>query len=812
MEVTSEQAYSILDIIGDAILSKTGQITIPFLMVNPECYSLDVSDIESRHDELYRAFKHISNGYIHKQDVFLRKKFVGDFVIKGNSFLQKADKKHFNGREYLDHFSIITFSISDLNSLAASYQKNPLAYKEQLTKSDKDRLVQFLEEVESAVSILNSMTDTALRTLSEPEIKQYLYQFLNGFFDDEALRDLQFSDILRIGDKKGMFFTICDENYLPDKMKTYVPDNTLQTANSKLYASMLEKLGVHLNCSHVINQIWHFAGNAYKDELKQRVLNFGRNQEFDKQIKHRFQSLTDYETEIENEDNVLCKTHFNVMILEQDETIYERSIEHVKSVLSNAGFKCYIPSFEGLYNIYIGNVIGREVNLNKNYLFLSDLHSSLCFNLNYTNFKNDEDGVFFNDRISQIPLRKDIWDAKKIRIPARNGIVVASTGGGKSVSVLNIIQQFIEQDYKVIVVEFGKSFFQLGQLYQSKTLHVDYDGTEPLGINPFYLPDVIENGVTRKGVLDSEKTQTLVQLVLKFWRTISIQSDTNQIVSLTKIIRQYYDYVHSEHSFPDFYNYVKTNRNSLFESLNIREEYFDIESFLHVCSDFIEGGIYENVCKPSALEEEISKKDFVIFELTKIKKDPFLVSVIMTILFDTIESKILSDRSVRGMLVFDEYAESAQIKDAFSGSDIHSTVAFCYQKLRKENGAVYTIIQSPAQLPDNEYTKGIISNTQIVYVLPATEVVYDSVIETFHVKNQSHINLMKSIKNDFSGKRPHSELFIRFMDYYATAVRLELSPEKLLAFQTDGEKWNMLQESFKETKSIEKSIELFLKK
>ena len=38
--------------------------------------------------------------------------------------------------------------------------------------------------------------------------------------------------------------------------------------------------------------------------------------------------------------------------------------------------------------------------------------------------------------------------------------------------------------------------------------------------------------------------------------------------------------------------------------------------------------------------------------------------------------------------------------------DIHQTVAFFYQKKsEKENGAVMTIIQSPFQLPENEYTK-----------------------------------------------------------------------------------------------------------
>jgi type IV secretory pathway VirB4 component len=231
-----------------------------------------------------------------------------------------------------------------------------------------------------------------------------------------------------------------------------------------------------------------------------------------------------------------------------------------------------------------------------------------------------------------------------------------------------------------------------------------------------------------------------------------------------------------------------------------------------VGSEFMEGGFYENVCKASSLEKDMQHKNFIVFELTQIKKDPFLVSVVMSILFDTIESKILSDRSTRGMLIFDEYAETQSMVDTFSGDDIHSTVAFCYQKLRKENGAVMTIIQSPAQLPDNNYTKGMIGNTQVLYVLPTTETVYDQIIEAFHIKNNSHINLMKSIKNDFNGKNPHSELFIRFQDLYATAVRLELSPEKYYAFQTEGEEWTAIQQMYAQTGSLEKSIDAYIKK
>lgn len=134
-------------------------------------------------------------------------------------------------------------------------------------------------------------------------------------------------------------------------MKTYVTDSTLQEANSSLYMSMLERLGVHLPCSHVINQIWRFAGSSYRDELSERVRLFGRYREFDKAIKSRYEGLANYEQEIINEENVLCKTHFNIMLLEDEDAVLDRCIEQVKMIFTNAGFKYYIPSYESLYNI-----------------------------------------------------------------------------------------------------------------------------------------------------------------------------------------------------------------------------------------------------------------------------------------------------------------------------------------------------------------------------------------------------------------------------------------------------------------------------
>lgn len=78
MKIAAAQAYCILDTVGSAILTKSGDISVVCLMELPEAYSLDTADLEQRHNEFFRAFQYVRNGFIHKQDIFLRRKFKSD--------------------------------------------------------------------------------------------------------------------------------------------------------------------------------------------------------------------------------------------------------------------------------------------------------------------------------------------------------------------------------------------------------------------------------------------------------------------------------------------------------------------------------------------------------------------------------------------------------------------------------------------------------------------------------------------------------------------------------------------------------------
>ena len=173
-------------------------------------------------------------------------------------------------------------------------------------------------------------------------------------------------------------------------------------------------------------------------------------------------------------------------------------------------------------------------------------------------------------------------------------------------------------------------------LYPEISAHIKYDNNTPLGINPFDLGGV---------ELSSDKIISLGHVVLKFWRQhLDVKEETGVSSAVRKMIVDYYENVPLGHSFPNFYTYVKENFSEIIIRKEIPEEYFDIKLFLHVCSDFLEGGIYENVCKGSDENENILKnKSFVVFELTLIRQglDQPRLSFLLIYRVDRIRFRIL---------------------------------------------------------------------------------------------------------------------------------------------------------------------------
>lgn len=248
--------------------------------------------------------------------------------------------------------------------------------------------------------------------------------------------------------------------------------------------------------------------------------------------------MTELVKEIKDNNEILCYAHYSVVLWEEDTQQLELAEKELRSSLDLFDLKYYIPSYGNLADLYAGGIVGCVSSLRLEYMFMTSLSLAVAFFVHYTGFSDDPDGILFNDRLTQIPLRKDIWDANNRRIKARNAVVIAPTGSGKSFLTNNIIHQLLDKDFTVVGVEFGNSFKQLCYLYPEIAIHIEYDQNQPLGINPFDLGG---------SPMTPEKEETLVALCLRFWQNSS--TDPNLTVALRKMLSQYYCDFSQGHSF-----------------------------------------------------------------------------------------------------------------------------------------------------------------------------------------------------------------------------------------------------------------------
>lgn len=802
--------YPIYDILPDSeghglIIGNNGSLSYVIRLLEPEVFSLYKDEIERRHGVFMQALSHMpDNSFVHKQDVFCKSSYKASGLEY--SYLASADASHFADREYLKHACVLCFTLSGLKSLSEAYTKNGLSYKESLINEDVERLSDFLSAVQFAINNISSLRGIDVLFMGVDELKKYVFSSAN-FYEERGIADIHFSEEISAGKFHARMFAITDEEFFSaTEYDVAEKDYSVSLDKSELYMSISEDFGgIHFNFNHVYNQVLYFySDKILKDKLRKNLDDHISNKGWDKVgIPPKITALTSLVDDINDRKDILCYAYYSIMLWDDDKVALAQAEKKLKEKMDVHNINYYIPGYGNLADIYGAGIVGCTASIDIKYMFLTSLALASCFLCHYSTFRDDPEGIYFNDRLTQIPLKKDIWDSKNRRIKARNSVVIAPTGSGKSFLTNNIIYQLLDQGFTVVGVEFGNSFKQLCYLYPDISIHIEYDPSMPLGINPFDLEGL---------PMTQEKEDALITLCLRFWR--KPDADANLTVALRKLLALYYKKVGIGHSFQGFYSFLteKDNYQRLCEEIDLKETYFDIDSFSHVCSEFMPGGAFANLCAADGVAGGLSNKRFIHFELTKVKANPFVASVVMSLLFDVINNKILSNPAKRGYIVFDEYAETAQMKSTSSlDVNIHQTVAFFYQKIRKENGAVMTIIQSPVQLPDNEYTKGIIANTQLLYVLEATEVVYDAIINTFKIKNQSHINQMKSIQNNYSCTHPYSECWIRFGENYALTVRLEASRRKYLAFQTQGEIRSRLDELYQENgRDMKAAIEQYI--
>ena len=276
----------------------------------------------------------------------------------------------------------------------------------------------------------------------------------------------------------------------------------------------------------------------------------------------------------------------------------------------------------------------------------------------------------------------------------------------------------------------------------------------------------------------------------------------SQEVAIKKVLLLYYKTIRQDHSLASLYQFVDDRKDTLLQDLQIKEAHFSTYDFLHILSEYVEVGPYSFLFNTGADQTyTLEDKRLIIFELDEVRDNKEILSVMLKLIKSAIQRTIWRNRSERGIILFDEFAKQLKFPNVLE------SVEFYYQAIRKQNGAIGIILQSINQLPENTTSASILENTQVIYSL-RNEKGYDALQK--RLKLSSHdLNQLKSIRNNLSGERKYTEIFIK-IGKESNVFRLEVPPEVYAAYLTDGTESTEITNRYEKTQDMEQAIKSFI--
>ena len=797
MSIINTASYNpIIEIRDNLIFANNGNIIACYRGELPEIYSLSEKDFEDLHSIWFQALKSLPVGsVIHKQDVYLKKGFSSEY-LPNNTFLGKATHDHFKGREYIEHRCYLFLTLAGNKTLNNPKYVNPFR---KISKGIYQELNQnvhsFIGSVNDSISYINNSRKVQFLPLKESEILNFSQTFFNGFnlnFDTDMLLE---KSKITIGNNHFDVLAINSESCFGENVQTSKINERFTSDDFVFHQGYIDGLGLSLNENHIVNQILYLDDKQkWRKLLEKKIEELKKSSNFGTQNKVILKKIEHIVDQINNDDSArIIRGHLNIVYWDREAQQLESIGSQIKSEFKELDITPYYPRGEERKNYILNSHPCFSSNFSNEDLYVTDLKHALCLVINNTSYRTDRQGIIFNDREHNIPVLKDVWDEKKKRIKARNFAIFAPTGEGKSFLANNILRQYFEMGVRLVIIDLGGSYTKFASLYPEQYTVLRYESGKSLGINPFFIT---------KG--DDVTPERLEDLSVFLFELIGegTKPKKEQSVALKKILHAYYKKNAEGHSLDSFYTYIESQRENLLTQLHIHSDYFNIEGFLHILSEYVRDGLYSFLFETSEDQSyKIEDKRLIVFELDEVKDNKEILSVMLKLIKTAIQRTIWQNKEEKGIILFDEFAKQLKF------DNVLESVEFYYQAIRKQEGAIGIILQSINQLPDNSTSASILENTQVIYSLN-NEKGYKELKNRLSLSSHD-LNQLKSIKNNLSGKRKYTEIFIK-IGKESNIFRLEVPQEVFAAYLTDGADNEAIMAFYKESGCMEMAIKQFV--
>lgn len=686
--------FSVEDVDGIGVLyTKTGEYSAILKLENPvQKYSANIDNYYEFTNLLTALAQTLGEGYaIHKQDVFIKKKFH-DETNDNHEFLSESYFRYFTGRTYTDvqTYLIIT-------------QENK---KSRLFSFDSKKWRDFLVKIRK---VKDQLKDSGVDSmyLDGATARDYVDRYFSMNFTGKIVSMTNFKvddESISMGNKRCKVYSLVDVDCinLPGVIRPYTNIEVNNTSMPVDLVSLVDNIPV---AETVIYNQMLFMPNQ-KRELS--LLDKKKNRHASMPNPSNLIAVEDIkkvQDVIARENKQLVYAHFNLVVSVPIDEDIQKCTNHLENSFGRMGIhisKRAYNQLELFVNSFPGNCYGMNPDYDR-FLTLSDAATCLMYKEHIQHSEDTPLKVYYTDR-QGVPVAIDISgkEGKNKITDNSNFFILGPSGSGKSFFTNSMVRQLWEQNTDVVLVDTGNSYEGLCDYVNGK--YISYTEEHPITMNPFAI---------KREELNIEKIGFLKNLIMLIWKGTNGRITKTEDHLIEDVITEYYDaYFRTgkvkELSFNTFYEYSTARIPEIVRDNNL--EGIDLATYNYLLKDFYKGGNHELTLNEN-LDTALFDETFIVFEIDSIKDDPLLFPLVTLIIMDVFIQKMRIKKN-RKVLVIEEAWK------AIASPMMAEYIKYLYKTARKFWASVGVVTQEIQDIVGSPIVKeAIINNSDVIMLL-----------------------------------------------------------------------------------------------
>ena len=684
----------------------------------------------------------LGEGYaLHKQDIFVRKKFNEDGT--GKEFLSESYFRYFKDRAYTDNETFLIITQENKKSRLLSY--DPKLWKDFKVKIRK---------------VQDQLHDAGLDTefLDAGEVKMYVDRFFTQNFVDEHFAFNNFKideECIEMGDHKTKIYSLIDVDVanLPGLIRPYT---NIEVNNTSMPVDLLSHIDAIPEAECVVYNQMIFMPNqkrelALLDKKKNRSASLANPNNL-----LAVEDIKKVQDVIARESKQLVYVHYNLMVTVPRHVDIQKCTNHLENSFGKQGIHISKHAYNQL-ELFVASFPGNCYAMNEDYdrfLTLSDAATCLLYKEHIQHSEDTPLKIYYTDR-QGVPVAVDITGkegAKKMTANS-NFFCLGPSGSGKSFHLNSVVRQLHEQGTDIVMVDTGNSYEGLCEYFGGK--YIAYTEEKPISMNPFKIT---------KDEYNIEKKDFLRNLILLIWKGQDHADNITEIekTMLDKVIEEYYsNYFSGENSYtPMRESQVRKKLERSLSSKNVNKSHEDImkevdatigrlakkrgnlkvnklsfNTFFDfatvdieiVCTEngidtinynefstmleaFYSGGIYEKILNED-VDSSLFDETFIVFEVDAIKENPKLFPIVTLIIMDVFLQKMRLKKNRKALIIEEAWK-------AIASPLMADYIKYLYKTVRKFWGTVGVVTQEIQDIISSPIVKeAIINNSDVMMLL-----------------------------------------------------------------------------------------------